>query len=61
MIQHYKETYKNFLSLTNLCQKQFSDSKSELKKSLKRTEQLLKMLGSPHTKLKIIHIAGTSG
>lgn len=57
----YKNSYEEFLSLSNLCQKQFSDSKNELIKSLKRTELFLEALGSPHKKLKIIHVAGTSG
>ena len=61
MIPQYTETYEKFLSLTNLCEKGFSDSTAELKKSLKRTEIFLDLLGSPHKKLKIIHIAGTSG
>lgn len=61
MIPQYKETYEKLLSLTNLCEKNFSDSKAELKKSMKRTELFLETLGSPHKKLNIIHIAGTSG
>ena len=61
MIPQYNETYEKFLSLTNLCEKVFSDSTAELKKSMKRTEQFMEALGSPHKKLKIIHIAGTSG
>jgi len=61
LFEQYKQSYESFLSLANLCQKQFSDSTLELKKSLKRTEQFLDALGSPHKKLKIIHVAGTSG
>ncbi len=61
MIPQYYKAYENFLSLTNLCQKPFSDSKAELKKSMRRTELFMEALGSPHKKLKIIHIAGTSG
>ncbi|MBU4453072.1 hypothetical protein KKH24_02340 [Patescibacteria group bacterium] len=61
LFEQYKQTYKSFLSLANLCDKNYSDSKAELRNSLKRTEDFLTALGSPHKKLKIIHIAGTSG
>ncbi len=59
--EQYRKTYEEFLSLSNLCEKTYSDSNQELANSLKRTEAFLISLGSPHKKLQIIHIAGTSG
>lgn len=61
MLNEYKQTYNQFLSLSNLCQKTYSDSRAELKASLKRTRDFLDFLGAPDKHLKIIHIAGTSG
>jgi dihydrofolate synthase/folylpolyglutamate synthase len=61
LFENYIKTYNDFLALSNLCVKNHSDSKEELVKSLKRTESFMEFIGSPHKKLNIIHVAGTSG
>lgn len=61
MFESYHETYDDFLSLTNLQTKMYSESLAELRQSLERTEAFLSELGSPQEKLKFVHIGGTSG
>lgn len=61
MSASFKTTYEQLLSLANLQLTQYTDSKAELLRSLKRTEAFLEQLGDPHKHLDFIHIAGTSG
>lgn len=53
--------YRRLVSLGNLVVKPYSSSEAELKRSLTRTRDFLKTLGSPEKKLKFVHITGTSG
>jgi len=61
MFAEYKTEYEKLLSLTNLSVRPYTDSKTELKRSLERISTFLETVGSPEKKLKIIHVAGTSG
>lgn len=61
MTLNYYRAYNKLLSLTNLQLTQYSASKAELIRSLKRTRALLDCLKNPEKKLQFIHITGTSG
>ncbi|MFH1712289.1 MAG: Mur ligase family protein [Patescibacteria group bacterium] len=61
MTTDFQKAYEQLLSLTNLQLKQYTDSKQELHRSMKRTRAFLNALGAPDKNLKIIHVTGTSG
>lgn len=52
---------ERLLSLNNLVVKPYTDSKKELRASLKRMRAFLDHLGAPDRAMQIVHIAGTSG
>ena len=61
-MQHaFLRAYEEMLSLNNLQLKQFSDSKAELIRSMKRLDAFLTQIDNPEKHLDFIHIAGTSG
>lgn len=60
-MRKYYHAYQRLLSLTNLERKEYTESKAELERSLKRTRDFLSALGDPQNKLKIVHVTGTSG
>ena len=57
----FQTSYHRLLSLGNLVTKPYTDSKKELRASLKRMRAFLDYLGAPDEKLQIVHVAGTSG
>lgn len=61
MSHAFLKSYERLLSLNNLQLKQFSDSKAELQRSMKRLGAFLTQIGNPEKHLDFIHIAGTSG
>lgn len=61
MTDTFKQTYDQFLSLTNLSDGWKRGSEKELKASLKRVKTFLHLLRDPQKKLSFVHVTGTSG
>ena len=57
----FTTAYNRLLSLGNLVTKPYTDSKKELRTSMKRMRAFLDHLGAPDKSLTIVHVAGTSG
>ncbi len=61
MSDGYHQAFARLLSLENLEKPLKWSSPASLRASLKRIRQVLSRLGDPHTRLKYVHVTGTSG